>query len=101
MIRRPPRSTLFPYTTLFRSSLGLSRTVRDDRLPLGRPRHVVRVRELRLEVGLGDRNEQRDEFRRRYRPCRFQLVHDEEAVVEVAASDEIVRAGVFTRSKLR
>src|SRR5258708_19447747 len=24
MIRRPPRSTLFPYTTLFRSSLPLS-----------------------------------------------------------------------------
>src|SRR2546430_4583732 len=23
MIRRPPRSTLFPYTTLFRSKLGL------------------------------------------------------------------------------
>src|SRR2546430_12484899 len=23
MIRRPPRSTLFPYTTLFRSDLGL------------------------------------------------------------------------------
>src|SRR2546426_7339305 len=23
MIRRPPRSTLFPYTTLFRSSLGI------------------------------------------------------------------------------
>jgi len=22
MIRRPPRSTLFPYTTLFRSALG-------------------------------------------------------------------------------
>src|SRR2546422_4716349 len=28
MIRRPPRSTLFPYTTLFRSSA-------DDRTPLG------------------------------------------------------------------
>src|SRR2546430_5030606 len=25
MIRRPPRSTLFPYTTLFRSDEGLSR----------------------------------------------------------------------------
>src|SRR3712207_8063658 len=25
MIRRPPRSTLFPYTTLFRSGLPLSR----------------------------------------------------------------------------
>src|SRR3712207_7972781 len=24
MIRRPPRSTLFPYTTLFRSDLGFS-----------------------------------------------------------------------------
>src|SRR2546430_3482775 len=27
MIRRPPRSTLFPYTTLFRSSLGLTPNV--------------------------------------------------------------------------
>src|SRR2546430_9584396 len=25
MIRRPPRSTLFPYTTLFRSYLGIDR----------------------------------------------------------------------------
>src|SRR5256885_14968115 len=28
MIRRPPRSTLFPYTTLFRST-GIQRSVRD------------------------------------------------------------------------
>src|SRR2546429_1411161 len=27
MIRRPPRSTLFPYTTLFRSQLGVSRSL--------------------------------------------------------------------------
>src|SRR5438034_8642328 len=26
MLRRPPRSTLFPYTTLFRSELTLART---------------------------------------------------------------------------
>src|SRR5256885_12871093 len=31
MIRRPPRSTLFPYTTLFRSDLDLKAT-RDRRL---------------------------------------------------------------------
>src|SRR2546422_3443462 len=31
MIRRPPRSTLFPYTTLFRSLLGLTLL---DRFPL-------------------------------------------------------------------
>src|SRR3712207_7698561 len=28
MIRRPPRSTLFPYTTLFRSAAGEGRPVR-------------------------------------------------------------------------
>src|SRR2546427_9502913 len=28
MIRRPPRSTLFPYTTLFRSGLDLADTAR-------------------------------------------------------------------------
>src|SRR5688572_31969885 len=31
-IRRPPRSTLFPYTTLFRSTHGGTRTG-DDRVP--------------------------------------------------------------------
>src|SRR3712207_6854616 len=30
MIRRPPRSTLFPYTTLFRSLCGLCALVRQD-----------------------------------------------------------------------
>src|SRR6266511_3385140 len=35
MIRRPPRSTLFPYTTLFRSRAGEGRT------PRGRPRTSV------------------------------------------------------------
>src|SRR2546422_3855754 len=31
MIRRPPRSTLFPYTTLFRSWLALARGVHQRR----------------------------------------------------------------------
>src|SRR3989442_4568441 len=31
MIRRPPRSTLFPYTTLFRSLTEVAVTVRDAR----------------------------------------------------------------------
>src|SRR2546425_2431246 len=31
MIRRPPRSTLFPYTTLFRSSIDLFVSARDLR----------------------------------------------------------------------
>src|SRR5438132_6816037 len=32
MIRRPPRSTLFPYTTLFRSNGWLPTPVTDDQL---------------------------------------------------------------------
>src|SRR3712207_7481360 len=66
MIRRPPRSTLFPYTTLFRSR-GLARQPdqealrlvrRGDRLSLGvdrvgatsrRPRPLARVVERRSE----------------------------------------------------
>src|SRR2546428_12759083 len=33
MIRRPPRSTLFPYTTLFRSNYNVSKT--DNTLSVG------------------------------------------------------------------
>src|SRR3712207_7259995 len=33
MIRRPPRSTLFPYTTLFRSPAALPHVVRAERPP--------------------------------------------------------------------
>src|SRR5256885_11474683 len=46
MIRRPPRSTLFPYTTLFRS-VQLERRVAGQHLAL-RP---ADLRELRLEAG--------------------------------------------------
>src|SRR3989475_6013273 len=45
MIRRPPRSTLFPYTTLFRSGLSgdgcESRGVSTGNSPLRRPENMV------------------------------------------------------------
>src|SRR3989442_4691222 len=53
MIRRPPRSTLFPYTTLFRSAGGLAArihlereisSVRERRLRRRRPVRVVGCR---------------------------------------------------------
>src|SRR3712207_8852401 len=34
MIRRPPRSTLFPYTTLFRSARPAHASVTSDELPM-------------------------------------------------------------------
>src|SRR5256885_4786601 len=46
MIRRPPRSTLFPYTTLFRSVLGLlnltglNQWIRDNVAPGSGPLHA-------------------------------------------------------------
>src|SRR5690349_24006604 len=35
MIRRPPRSTLFPYTTLFRSDLAFQRVVNQPKRGVG------------------------------------------------------------------
>src|SRR5436305_6181931 len=50
IIRRPPRSTLFPYTTLFRSQhRGLRRPELDD--VAAEVREVVRVRRLQLAAG--------------------------------------------------
>src|SRR3712207_7555599 len=42
MIRRPPRSTLFPYTTLFRSRCGADHRLQVAHVP-GRP-HAVDLR---------------------------------------------------------
>src|SRR2546425_5305246 len=42
MIRRPPRSTLFPYTTLFRSTLAPERVL-ISRVVVGRPRWAAVV----------------------------------------------------------
>src|SRR2546430_11061458 len=67
MIRRPPRSTLFPYTTLFRSLLGGVDVDRDrpgpriaprDRLEL-RPRADDELRDADLARHLGDRKSTR------------------------------------------
>src|SRR2546430_8577782 len=49
MIRRPPRSTLFPYTTLFRSDKGSLATI-------GRSRAVAMIG--RLQVGGSWRSEE-------------------------------------------
>src|SRR5689334_23514637 len=45
MIRRPPRSTLFPYTTLFRSLLAAAQGLLDERVAAARGE---------LEHGVGD-----------------------------------------------
>src|SRR3712207_7918894 len=62
MIRRPPRSTLFPYTTLFRSALprapGLRGGARAVLLRAG-PRRAAAAREAQDERLPGDRKSTR------------------------------------------
>src|SRR3712207_8365154 len=63
MIRRPPRSTLFPYTTLFRSRVRRARVA--DRLPLPHPRHpALRERPAQAAVGARARRHGRDQDRK-------------------------------------
>src|SRR5256885_4816833 len=67
MIRRPPRSTLFPYTTLFRSGVTLPRGGQDP----GRARDVLE----------GPRRRRR--IRRRIeRPQEFRLEQIEDVVAQ-------------------
>src|SRR3712207_8193925 len=56
MIRRPPRSTLFPYTTLFRSRVGVERRVGEQAEHAGRAvadveREAVEAQRLRAGPG--------------------------------------------------
>src|SRR2546422_7656666 len=49
MIRRPPRSTLFPYTTLFRSPRTRARELPAGRLSLGQAWSAVAIAAARSE----------------------------------------------------
>src|SRR5260221_9942564 len=60
MIRRPPRSTLFPYTTLFRSTVGLP-AFGNHRHQLVAVDHVAALIDDNEPVGVtvdGDRSEE-------------------------------------------
>src|SRR5256885_10450503 len=73
MIRRPPRSTLFPYTTLFRSRVG-RRCMRLGRVPGDLDRGADRVVQLDgwirgvLEIGV-ERNRSEEHTSELQSPC--------------------------------
>src|SRR5256885_8772532 len=50
MIRRPPRSTLFPYTTLFRSGKGALDQRQRDAAPLSLSLHRLQVLDAAGEI---------------------------------------------------
>src|SRR3712207_8203763 len=80
MIRRPPRSTLFPYTTLFRSGEAVELLLqgRDDGGVLGGPGDLLvdlgPVGLRRLREGIGRSEEHTSELQsRQYLVCRLLL----------------------------
>src|SRR2546429_9291042 len=90
MIRRPPRSTLFPYTTLFRSALALSDrigVVENGRLlQVGDPEQLYRRPASRaVAQALGPAN---------YLPVKVVEVRDIGVVVATEAGDRVPVAGI-------
>src|SRR3712207_8585904 len=84
MIRRPPRSTLFPYTTLFRSQAGRAADVHRASRLLGRAQVLQvqgvpgaveeRVQEGGFDVPQGRSEEHTSELQsRQYLVCRLLL----------------------------
>src|SRR5258707_11435432 len=64
MIRRPPRSTLFPYTTLFRSCLarirvGADQTAVDEERPLQAEIVLLRLGQQNPVLGEGERSDRK------------------------------------------
>src|SRR3712207_8974673 len=78
MIRRPPRSTLFPYTTLFRSPLAPGLAARRRRLgpllPAARARADPAAVGLEVALALARSEEHTSELQsRQYLVCRLLL----------------------------
>src|SRR2546426_5460852 len=95
MIRRPPRSTLFPYTTLFRSRIARAAQVvapaADAVNPLGEIDD--------LEVG-GERADQRFGVARRQRAYqRVQLVVGDRKSTRLNSSHLVISYAVFCLKK--
>src|SRR5438445_2109456 len=86
MIRRPPRSTLFPYTTLFRSSTGF---------PAGLNPFRQRLDEIRasLEAGARERSEEHTSELQscQYLVCRLLLEKKKKAINRCATTHQLMK----------
>src|SRR2546429_5391892 len=101
MIRRPPRSTLFPYTTLFRSyvlvddwfgQLSISRQLGATPFGDNDPMHQL---EVDLKAGLNDRDHERVLDSIRMLGNMRHVQSKEELVALLHSQDQLVRTYVF------
>src|SRR2546422_6594086 len=98
MIRRPPRSTLFPYTTLFRSSVTVREQVngKDVKIPVSMP--------LEEYIGLRTREEKRRSWRElvtRYQYKEIQDQRSEEHTSELQSRLHLVCRLLLEKKKKR
>src|SRR2546430_11748424 len=101
MIRRPPRSTLFPYTTLFRSGRVVHGGV-DAR----RDAELNRLRVERIEAAIAGRDAvhqggdaERDELLLAH--AKLQLARSEEHTSELQSQSNLVCRLLLEKKKLR
>src|SRR5258708_28166051 len=94
MIRRPPRSTLFPYTTLFRSQEAIGRLL-EQRLAVGNASaldvSLARVPLVKLQAELADARRVEAESRAR----------SEEHTSELQSPDHLVCRLLLEKKKKR
>src|SRR5258708_18679729 len=93
MIRRPPRSTLFPYTTLFRSRLAV-----DAHLTRGRPvepSHQIQERRFPGPRGTDDR----DHFATSDREAHVLQRRQDRKSTRLNSSHQIISYAVFCLKK--
>src|SRR3712207_7563148 len=95
MIRRPPRSTLFPYTTLFRSGValaaiqGLHELVQEKDARLSAQAATIAALEARLET-LERSEEHTSELQsRQYLVCRLLLEKKKHRILQPLVDDTV------------
>src|SRR2546429_5589632 len=93
MIRRPPRSTLFPYTTLFRSRLGA--IVREQQAVVHRG--VRSAASLLSDVSDGD--DTRDIRRHAFHKCRSDVFGQDRKSTRLNSSHGYISYAVFCLKK--
>src|SRR2546430_4161499 len=93
MIRRPPRSTLFPYTTLFRSPRGVP--------AVGRQARAVRDRQARIVAELRTGNAIGLIFVIPRAPLADQTHRSEEHTSELQSQSNLVCRLLLEKKKIR
>src|SRR5258708_11201994 len=87
MIRRPPRSTLFPYTTLFRSSLTFTRG-----------KTVLQSAQVACEPGPDRKNNREEQEQQGYSHARVRSRIDRKST-RLNSSHQIISYAVFCLKK--